>query len=206
MAYAGPELLTGDHLLERFDCGKPALNEWVVRRALNNQANGTSRTWVVVESDSHNVVAFYASATASVLRSSTPKRMRRNQPEEMPAILLARMAVDSRHKGQGLGAALLKHFMLKALEVAESVGVRVPLIHAKDDEAKSFYSHYGFVESPIDPLVSMVLPGELYPTGGSSRWSANGSKRMTNSPRNLVTPGRRSPRLSVRALTLVVPL
>ena len=64
---------------------------------------------------------------------------RRNQPEELPAILLARMAVDSRHSGRGLGAALLKHFMLKALEVAQSVGVRVLLIHAKDDEAKSFY-------------------------------------------------------------------
>jgi len=63
--------------------------------------------------------------------------MRRIQPEEMPAILLARMAVDSRHKGHGLGAALLKHFMLKAFEVAQSVGVRVLLIRAKNDEAKA---------------------------------------------------------------------
>jgi len=86
--------------------------------------------------------------------------MRRNQPEEMPAILLARMGVDSRHKSQGLGAALLKHFMLKAFEVAQSVGVRVLLIHAKDDEAKSFYSHYGFAESPFDPLELMMLLGD----------------------------------------------
>ena len=157
MAYAGPELLAGDHLLEGFDCGKPALNEWLIHRALHNQASGTSRTWVVIESGSHEVVAFYASATASILRSSTPKNMRRNQPEEMPAILLARMAVDSRHTGRGLGAALLKHFMLKALEVAQSVGVRVLLIHAKDDEAKGFYAHYGFVESPLDPLTVMML-------------------------------------------------
>jgi GNAT superfamily N-acetyltransferase len=159
VAYAGPELLTGEHLLEGFDCGKPALNEWLIRRALSNQESGTSRTWVVVEVGSREVLAFYASATASILRSSTPKRMRRNQPEEMPAILLARMAVDSRHKGQGLGAALLKHFMLKAFEVAQSVGVRVLLIHAKDDEAKGFYGHYGFVESPIDPLVLILLLG-----------------------------------------------
>ena len=79
----------------------------------------------------------------------------------MPAILLARMAVDSRHKGHGLGAALLKHFMLKALEVAQSVGVRVLLIHAKDNEAKDFYSHYGFIESPIDPLVLTMLLRDL---------------------------------------------
>ncbi len=78
----------------------------------------------------------------------------------MPAILLARMAVDSRHSGRGLGAAVLKHFMLKAFEVAQSVGVRVLLIHAKDDDAKGFYTHYGFVESPFDPLVLMMLLGQ----------------------------------------------
>jgi GNAT superfamily N-acetyltransferase len=161
VAYAGPELLTGEHLLEGFDCGKPALNKWLVRHARNNQASGTSRTWVVVEAGSREVVAFYASATASVLRSSTPKRMQRNQPEEMPAILLARMAVDSKHKSGGLGTALLKHFMLKGLEVAQSVGVRVLLIHAKDNEAKTFYAHYGFVESPFDPLVLVMLLGDL---------------------------------------------
>ena len=161
MAYAGPELLDGEHLLEGFDCGKPALNGWLIRHALNNQANGTSRTWVVADAGSLEVVAFYASATASVLRRTTPKKMQRNQPEEMPAVLLARMGVDVRHKGRGLGAALLKHFMLKALEVAQSVGVRILLVHAKDDEAKSFYTHYGFAESPLDPLTLMLLLTEI---------------------------------------------
>jgi GNAT superfamily N-acetyltransferase len=161
VAYAGPELLAGEHLLDGFDCGKSALNEWLVHHARNNQETGTSRTWVVVEAGSHEVVAFYASATASILRSSAPKRMRRNQPEEMPAILLARMAVDSRHTRHGLGEALLKHFMLKGLEVAQSVGVRVLLIHAKDDEAKSFYRNYGFEESPFDPLVLTMLLRDL---------------------------------------------
>lgn len=157
MAYVGPELLAGDHLLEGFDCGKPALDQWLIRHARKNQASGGSRTWVVVQPGSRDVVVFYASVTASILRSSTPKSMHRNQPEEMSAVLHARMAVDSRHSGHGLEAALLKHFMLKAFEVAQSVGVRVLLTHAKDDEAKSFYTHYGFVESPFDPLVLMML-------------------------------------------------
>jgi GNAT superfamily N-acetyltransferase len=157
VAYAGPELLAGEHLLEGFDCGSGALNDWLMRRALRNQSSGTSRTWVVIEVETRRVVAFYASSTASILRSSAPKRIGRNQPEEMPAILLARMGVDSRHQGQGLGAALLKHFMLKAIEVAYSVGVRVLLIHAKDENAKNFYEHYGFVESPLDPLAMMML-------------------------------------------------
>jgi len=160
VAYAGPELLAGAHRLEGFDCGKPALNEWLLHRALANQSTGGSRTWVVVESESRQVVAFYASATASVLGSSAPKPMRRNQPDEMPALLLARMGVDASHQGHGLGAALLKHFMLKALEVAQSVGVRILLVHAKDDAAKSFYVHYGFVESPLDSLTLMIPLGD----------------------------------------------
>lgn len=161
MAYAGPVILTGNHALEGFDCGKPALDEWLRSRALANQTSGASRAWVVVEEGSSDVVAYYASSTASVMRSTAPARVRRNQPEQIPAILLARMAVDQRHRGKGLGAALLKHFMLKALEVAQSVGVRVLLIHAKDDEAKDFYSRYGFVESPFDPLSLMMLLGDL---------------------------------------------
>jgi hypothetical protein len=118
VAYVGPELLAGDHLLEGFDCGKPALDQWLIRHARKNQASGGSRTWVVVQPGSRDVVVFYASVTASILRSSTPKSMHRNQPEEMSAVLHARMVVDSRHSGHGLEAALLKHFMLKAFEVA----------------------------------------------------------------------------------------
>jgi GNAT superfamily N-acetyltransferase len=79
----------------------------------------------------------------------------------MPAVLLVRMGVDSRYQGRGLGAALLKHFMLKAIEVAQSVGVRVLLNHAKDENAKNFYEHHGFVESPLDPFVMMMLLADL---------------------------------------------
>ena len=161
MPYAGPVILTGDHELAGFDSGKPALDEWLRHRAMSNQVSGTSRTWVVVEDGSPAVIAYYASSTASILRSTAPTRIRRNQPEQIPAILLARLAVDERHKGKGLGAALLKHFMLKAIEVGASVGVRVLLIHAKDEEAQAFYDHYGFVESPLDPLVMMMLLTDL---------------------------------------------
>ena len=161
MTYAGPELLAGEHLLAGFDCGSGVLNDWLLRRALKNQSSGTSRTWVVVEVETGQVVAFCASSTASILRSSAPKKIGRNQPEELPAVLLARMGVDTRHQGRGLGAALLKHFMLKAIEVAQSVGVRVLLIHAKDENAKNFYEYFGFVESPLDPLVMMMLLTDL---------------------------------------------
>ena len=162
MTYAGPQLLSSEHVLAGFDCGKPALNDWLVRRSLTNQFGGTSRTWVVTGVETQRVVGFYASSTASVLRSTAPKNLRRNQPEEeQPAILLGRIAVDAKHKGRGLGAALLRHFMFKAIEVAGTVGVRLVLVHAKDEEAKSFYGHYGFVESPVDTMTMMMLMGDV---------------------------------------------
>jgi GNAT superfamily N-acetyltransferase len=72
-------------------------------------------------------------------------------------VLLSRLAVHNDHQGQGLAAALLKHFILKAFEVSERVGVRVVLVHAKEDGVKAFYEKYGFIQSPLDPLTRFQL-------------------------------------------------
>lgn len=153
--YVGPVLLAHDHSLAGFDCGKEALNSWLTQRALGNQSSAASRTWVVVD-ESEVVVAYYASATASLLRASATTKGRRNQPDEIPAVLLARLAVDLKHQGRGLGSALLKHFILKAKEVSQVVGVRLVLVHAKDPEARDFYLRYEFVPSPVDDLLLML--------------------------------------------------
>jgi len=154
MTGRGPELLGPEHVLEGFDCGRLALNAWLLRRAHENQRSGASRTWVVTD-DAGRVVAYYASATASILREAATKKASRNQPEAVPAVLLARLAVDRRHQGQGLAGALLKHFILKALEVSSIVGARVLLVHAEDDEARAFYLHHDFEPSPIGDLTLM---------------------------------------------------
>jgi GNAT superfamily N-acetyltransferase len=153
--FVGPELLKPDHVIEEFDCSDEALNWWLASRARHNQAEGASRTWVVTVGQ--RVVAYYASSTAAVMRSVAPKRAARNQPDPISAILLGRLAVDATYRGRGLGAALLKHFIIKALEVAQITGVRVLLVHAKNDEAAAFYRRYGFEPSPLDDLTLMLL-------------------------------------------------
>ena len=157
MTYAGPTLLRSGQGLEEFDCGEPALDDWLTRRALGNQASGSSRTWVVTHRPTGRVIAYYASSTASVMRAAAPGPIARNQPTELPAVLLGRLAVDRRHQGEGLAGAMLKHFMTKAIEVSENVGVRLVLVHAKNDRAKAFYQHFGFIESPVDALTLMML-------------------------------------------------
>lgn len=107
--------------------------------------------------DGSGVVAYYASASSSILRESSPKPYRRNQPDVLPAVLLTRLAVGITYQGKGLAEALLKHFMLKAFEVSQRVGVRIVLFHAKDDDVKGFYEKFGFVSSPINPLTLMHL-------------------------------------------------
>jgi GNAT superfamily N-acetyltransferase len=154
-AYRGPELLSDSHDAEAFDCGDEALNNWLRRRAPRNQREGSSRTWVVTQAD--QVVAYYASSTAVVARSAATKRAARNQPDPLPAMVLGRLAVDLRHQGQGLAAALLKHFLLTALEVAGLTGLRLVLVHAKDQPVSAFYRHFGFEPSPIDDLTLMLL-------------------------------------------------
>jgi GNAT superfamily N-acetyltransferase len=126
--FVGPVLLTPAHKLSEFDCGDDLLNRRLTTKALHNQVEGGSRTWVVTVDD--RVVAYYASSTAVILRAEATKRAARNQPDPVPAVLLGRLAVDTKYQGQGLGAALLKHFLLQALEVAEVTGVRVVLVHA----------------------------------------------------------------------------
>lgn len=159
--YRGPELLTADHVVTSFDCGDEALNEWLNRRAPRNQREGSSRTWVVAHDN--QVVAFYASSTAAIARIEATRRASRNQPDPLPAILLGRLAVDRNHQGKGLAAALLKHFLLNALDVAALTGVRLVLVHAKDAQAASFYRHFGFEPSPIDELTLMLLVKDITP-------------------------------------------
>ncbi|MDE0674456.1 MAG: GNAT family N-acetyltransferase [bacterium] len=153
--YQGPELLTTSHDVDGFDCGNESLNDWLKRLAPRNQREGSSRIWVVT--DGTRAVAFYASATAVMARSEATSRAARNQPDPLPAMLLGRLAVDRHHQGRGLAAALLKHFLLKALEVAELTGLRLVLVHAKDSEVAAFYRHYGFEPSPVDNLTLMLL-------------------------------------------------
>jgi len=155
VSYLEPALLGASHSVDEFACGDEELERWLRTRARTNQATGTSRTWVITEEGSGKVIAFYASATSSLLRSSAPRPLRRNQPEQIPAVLLARLGVDLQHQGQGLAGELLRHLTSKVQELSSHVGVQLMVVHAKNADARNFYGHYGFTSSPIDELVMM---------------------------------------------------
>lgn len=82
--------------------------------------------------------------------------VRRNMPDPVPVIVLARLAVDHRAQGLQLGASLLQDAVNRAVVVARNAGVRALLVHALHDRAKAFYEHYGFQSSPLHPMTLML--------------------------------------------------
>ena len=154
MGIKSPATITADHDLATFDCGEAFLNDWLKRRALKNHASGTSRCFVVCSSAT--VIGYYSLSAGAICHESAPKNLRRNMPDPLPVLLLGRLAVDKRYHNQGIGQALLRDAMLRAVSVASNAGVFALLVHALSDQAKQFYISRGFVVSPLQPMTLMM--------------------------------------------------
>lgn len=154
-----PEPLSDRHQFASFDSGVPSLDDWLKRRATQNQASGASRTFVACEGDT--VVGYYALASSAVAPSATPGRFRRNMPDPIPVVVLGRLAVARSHQGSGLGRALFQDAARRVIHAAEVIGIRGMLVHAISDEAKGFYLRLGLDESPLEPMTLMVTITDL---------------------------------------------
>jgi GNAT superfamily N-acetyltransferase len=150
-----PAPLTADHQLADFDCGEASLNDWLKRRALANQSSGASRTFVAADSDGR-VWGYYALAAGAVSHELAVGAVRRNMPDPVPVLVLGRLAVDRQAQGMKLGAGLLQDAVKRAATVAQHAGVRALLVHALDARAAAFYEYYGFLASPVQPVVLML--------------------------------------------------
>ena len=153
---SAPQPLTEAHLLHEFQCGEAVLDTWLQRRALANQLSRFSRTFVVADSDDR-VVGYYTLAAGSVARQAAIAAMKRNAPNPIPVVVLARLAVDRRAQGIKLGGALLQDAVVRVLNASADIGVRALLAHALHERARQFYEHHGFQLSPADGL-TMMLP------------------------------------------------
>ena len=154
-----PEKLREDHDLSLFQCGEAALDDWLRRRAPQNEESGASRTYVVCIG--LRVVAYYALAVGAVAHASAAGRVRRNMPDPVPVMILGRLAVDQEFHGHGLGQGLLRDAVLRTLQAAEIAGIRAILVHAVSSDAQRFYERHGFVRSPIDPMMLMITLAEV---------------------------------------------
>jgi GNAT superfamily N-acetyltransferase len=149
-----PEHLTPAHDVTDFDSGVPALDDWLKRRALDNEKAHASRTYVVTAGG--RVVGYYALANGAVSAADAPGRVRRNLPDPIPVMIIGRLAVDRGWQGRGIASGLLKDATLRTLQAAGIAGIRAILVHALSDDAKRFYLRHGFVESPVAPMTLMI--------------------------------------------------
>lgn len=157
-AIGSPEKLSADHDLSAFASGEPELDDWLRRRARQNEESGASRTYVVCVG--RRAVGYYTLAVGAVAHAEGPGRIRRNMPDPVPAMVLGRLAVDQAHQGQGIGTGLLRDAVLRTMQAADIAGIRAILVHAISEPAKRFYERYGFVASPVDPMTVMIRVAE----------------------------------------------
>lgn len=140
-----------------FDCGAADLDEWLVKYAWENQAANNATTYVIT--DGSRVVAYYAIAMAVIEKTAAPATLLKgSRPAQIPCILLARLAVDRRLAGQGLGWELLRDALLRSVRLSDSIGAAAVLVHCRDEQARAFYLANGdFAPSPVDDL-HLVVP------------------------------------------------
>ncbi len=156
-----PEGLSAGHDLSTFDNGKhPSLDDWLRDHA--RQGEGLSaRTYVTCHvDDPARVVGYYAISTAMEQRIALPTaRLRRGMPEQIPLLLIGRLAVDRAFQGRGLGTDLLVDAIRRCCAAADLAGARAIIVHAIDDDASAFYRKHGFLASLIGERL-LLLPIE----------------------------------------------
>jgi GNAT superfamily N-acetyltransferase len=155
---SAPEKLNPGHDLSQFHCGEATLDDWLRKRALQNEESSASRTYVACQGS--RVVGYYALAAGAVAHAEAPGRVRRNMPDPVPVMVIGRLAVDQTVQGQALGPALLRDAVLRTLQAAEIAGIRAILVHAISERAKRFYEKWGFVVSPVEPMTLMITVAE----------------------------------------------
>lgn len=151
-----PAPIASRHDTAPFACARDELAVWLKRHALANEGR-TARTYVAAEGT--RVVGYYALAAGSVRREALPRALKHGTPEEIPVVVLGRLATDIAYEGRGIGRAMLREAIRRSLSAAEQIGVRALLVHAIDDRAVGFYRPFGFAPMALGPR-TLILPIE----------------------------------------------
>lgn len=153
------EPISHQHLRDGFQCGTPSLDDYLRRYARQNADKNIAKTFVAVNAQ-NEVFGYYALCTASIEFDELPDAIRKQLPAyPVPAALIAKLAVDERCRGQGLGARLLIDALQRIVSAAVEVAIKVVLVDAIDERARDFYLHFGFIPLP-EQEYKLFLPIE----------------------------------------------
>ena len=148
----------GDHRVEDFTSGVKSLDDWLKVHALENQRRDLSRTFVLLDEFSHEVVGYYSLTMGHVVRSGPPKVYGRGLPDlPIGMVLLARLAISRATQGEGYGRDLLVDAILQAVQAGEHAAARFIAVDPIDEGARTFYRKFGFKDVPGDDGGRMYL-------------------------------------------------
>jgi len=151
-----PQALGANHVLEDFDCGKPGLNDWLLRHARQAQASGSAKTFVVT--DGHRLAGYYSLTVGQIDTLEAPDRVRKGMGGyPIPVVILARLAVAMQDHGRGIGIGMLQDAIRRTGAISEQAGVRALLTHPIDVDAERFYLRFGFEASPAQEKQLLLL-------------------------------------------------
>lgn len=154
------------HDVTSFSCGDELLDRWLVRYAGQNQRRDAARTFVAATTD-QRVYGYYTLLAGQLdHREATPETSKGlSQHFPIPVAILARLAVDVSHQGQGIGAALLNDALVRVVRASEQVAVRAVVVHAVDEKAAAFYERFGFRALSTRPQTLMTTVHTLHVAG-----------------------------------------
>lgn len=146
------EVLLKNHDRDSFDCGVTSLNDFLKRYAIQNERKSLSRIYVC--SSGNQIIGYYSLAFGSVMQEHIPSTHTRGLGRyEIPSMILGRLAIDIKFQGEGFGMSLLKDAMMKAIKASAIAGLKLMIVHAKDQNAQNFYLKHGFISFLDDPLM-----------------------------------------------------
>jgi len=149
MAEERTEPIVEEDLDRGFTCGVPALDDFFRRHAFGNHRRGLGRTFVLhgIPPGQPSILGFYTLSMAVIEGRTVPRELRHGLPRyPLPVALIGRLAVHQDVHGQGIGEFLLGDALRRILSGAETVGCFGVIVDAKDEGARRFYEHYGFVD------------------------------------------------------------
>jgi predicted GNAT family N-acyltransferase len=145
------EILDATHNRNKFDCGKELLNEYLKTQAGQDVKRKLSVCFVLADNETKIVQGYYTLSNCSIPLSSFSEQIQKKLPKSyksIPATLLGRLAIDKEYQGNGTGKILLIDALRRSYEISNVIGSFGVIVDPIDNEAKSFYLKYDFIELP----------------------------------------------------------
>lgn len=158
--------LVSRHDRASFSCGEPSLDAYIKTQASQDIKRDLAACYILAERGASAIIGYYTLSASSVELTDLPAELAKKAGRYhlVPAVLLGRLAVDSRYHGQGMSSLLLIDALRRVLRTG--VGVKLVIVDALHEQAARFYEHFEFrrfVDRPLSLFMPVSKARDLFP-------------------------------------------